>query len=232
MRKRALSAVLTIITIIVTSCASTSPEPAPVEELPVSAPVQSPGLSVVSADDSFGEYFFGEDSSRVLMMGDTMCLNMKTPEGWQLDYDFASWAGYDVGFLPEAAYGPDSTNIQFYILGFLEEGDPKSYADFIAVDAQYYIWQGYSVSTCDVPFTPDDTTGMIDYGMCEMYGLPNSAVEILLVIETSEANAVLCFAAKGEPEPEKIEEKKAGFLELCRSVVINAPMKFPDEMFE
>ncbi len=189
------------------SCAST----APVQE---SAAEPAPEIS-----------FFAEPK-RVLMMGDTMCLNMATPEGWQLDYDFAQWAGYDTGFLPVDAYGPEGISIQYYILGFIEEGDPESYADFVEIDRQNYIWQGYDVDYRDIAFTPDDTTGMLDYGMCEMYGLPGSALEMMFIIETEKANAVLVYAAKGDASAEDIERTKKGFLELCRSAVINAPITF------
>lgn len=124
------------------------------------------------------------------------------------------------------AYGPEAISIQYYILGFIEEGDPESYADFVEIDRQNYIWQGYDVDYRDVAFTPEDATGMLDYGMCEMYGLPGSALEMMFIIETEEANAVLVYAAKGDATPEDIERTKKGFLELCRSAVINAPITF------
>ena len=61
---------------------------------------------------------------------------------------------------------------------------------------------------------------MEDYGICEIYGLPNSKVEMMFVAKTTYGNIVLFFAAKGTPDEKKTNEAKNKFIELCKSITV------------
>ena len=173
-----------------------------------------------------GKVFAQEETPQIrilnsgFMKSPNMYVHLKAPTGWIVDDNFAQWAGYLIGFLPTDAYGNDGVNMTFYMLGFLEEGDPKTYKEFLKCDENNYKQNGIIPEYKNINFKLDDETGMEDYGICEIYGLPNSKVEMMFVAKTTYGNIVLFFAAKGTPDEKKTNEAKNKFIELCKSITV------------
>ena len=105
-------------------------------------------------------------------------------------------------------------------LSMVEEGDPKTYKEFLKCDENNYKQNGIIPEYENINFKLDDETGMEDYGICEIYGLPNSKVEMMFVAKTTYGNIVLFFAAKGTPDEKKTNEAKNKFIELCKSITV------------
>lgn len=153
----------------------------------------------------------------------TLFVRIKSQEGWCIDPDFADYAREFIGMLPKDAYGPQGVNMTFYILGHLEEKGQMTFKEFIKNDKESYKKNGVNPEYKEIKFKFSDNkfkNKLLDYGVCEIYGLPNSKVEMMFIGKTKKGLIVIFFAAKGNPDDVKVEKMKKDFLASLETLEI------------
>lgn len=157
------------------------------------------------------------------MSSPNLYVRVKTASGWLIDDQFGKLAGELLGVLPQSAYGPEGVNISFYMLGHIEEmprEEVLSYKDFLKQDEFNYKIQGVNPLYKDIQIELDSMDNILDYGLCEIYGLPNSKLEMLFYAKTEYGCVILFFAAKGNPADDLVEKNRKDFIETVKTIQV------------